>query len=449
MNNKTMISEIIDRMGVTRFSMRIFVIIGLVLFFDGLDFMIVSYTMPQIAADWGLSKVMTGSLVSYGMLGLILGGLIIGPTSDKIGRKKSIIIGCLVYSLANLPIYFAPNIEFYAVFRVLSGVGIGAVVSAATTTVSEFAPTKRRGIMTASVYAFYGLGYICAALLGMYVVPAYGWRLCYLLGATPAIYGFIMIKVLPESPYWLASKGRAAEAIQVLNRAERISNRAITSIGPDDLFIPPPPKKVGVRALLTKDFRRMTIALWVLTFFGLMLNYGITTWMPTLLMSKGYGLTKSYTFALMGNLSVVFGSAITGFTADYFGRKKNLIFTYILAIISLVLVGLSQITWAMVTFSIAAQVFVAIGQSGLNPIQAESFPTEFRNTGISWTQGFGRFGGLLIPLIVGGLVQMGIGFSGIFYLFMIPAAINLFVSLFVLRETKGTKADSIGQKTQV
>lgn len=445
---KFKVSEIIDRIGLGKFSLMVFFLIGLVMVFDGLDYMIVSYTMPQIGKEWGLTKIQTGSLVSWGMLGLIMGGLIIGPLSDKIGRKKAMIIGCLVYSLSNVPIYFAPNYGFFAFFRVLSGVGIGAVVSAAITMVSEFAPTKNRGVMTASVFSFYGVGFIIAALLGMNVVPVYGWRLCYLLAAIPAIYGFILIFILPESPYWLVSKGRGAEAIKVLNRAERMSNRAITSIDPDDLYNPPKPAKVGIKALLTRDFRKMTIALFALTFCGLLLSYGITVWMPSLLLAKGYGLTKSYTYALMGNLATVVGGALAGFSADYFGRKKNLIFAYILSIITLVLVGVSQATWAIVTFAVLVQIFVTLGQSGINPIQAETFPTEFRNTGVSWTQGFGRFGGLITPLLVGGLVQMGVSFSGIFYSFCIPAGISLIISVFIIRETKGSKADSIGQKTQ-
>lgn len=445
MKKKILISDVIDSFGLSKFSLSVFFMIGLIMFFDGFDYMIVAYTMPQITKEWALTSVQSGSLVSWGMLGLIIGGLIIGPVSDKIGRKWSIILGMCLYSLTNVPIYFAPNYEFFAVFRVLTGIGIGSVVSVSVTMTAEFAPTKYRGILTASTFAFYSLGYVLAGLMGIYVIPSLGWRTCYLLAALPVFYAIIMMFVLPESPYWLVSKGREAEAIKVLQRAERMSKGTVSEYMPGSLFVPPPPKTVGVKALLIKENRAMTIALGIMTFCGLVITYGVTVWLPSLLVAKGYGMTKGYTFAIVQNGLQAIGPLTTGYVADKIGRKNNIIFAYVATFVCLICVGFAQTTWQIILFTILVGITMFYGQSGLNPIQAESFPTEIRNTGISWTQGFGRIGGLLTPLIVGGLIQTGVGFGGIFLFFCIPAVINILIGMFVVKETLGTKMEEIGE----
>lgn len=438
-----MISEIVDRLGVTRFTIGVFILVGLVLFFDGLDYMVVAYTMPQIAAEWGLTKIQTGSLVSWGMAGLILGGLIIGPVSDRVGRKKALILSCIIYSASNLPIYFAQNLETFAFFRVLSGIGIGACVSVSVTMMSEFAPTPKRGVLTASVYGFYVLGWVLAGLMAIYVVPAFGWRVCYLGAAMPVLYTIVMGLCLRESPYWLLSKGRGEDAIAVINRMEAAGKGEVNVWAADSLLAPPPPKKVGVKAILSKEYRVATIALWIMCFSGLVIAYGFTTWMPSLLIGKGYGVVKGYSFAVIQNSFSLIGALVTGIIADKIGRRKNIIFAYIFVLVSLILLAIASNTWQVVTFSILVAIAMNYGQCGLNPLFTESYRTEFRNTGIAWTQGFGRFGGLLTPLMVGGLQQLGVGFSGIFIFFALFAVINILAGVFIVKETKGKTFETL------
>lgn len=437
-----MISDVVDRLGVTKFTMGIFFLTGLVLLFDGLDYMVVAYTMPQIAAEWGLSKIQTGSLVSWGMAGLILGGLIIGPVSDRIGRKKALILSCIIYSACNLPIYFAQNLEMFAIFRVLSGIGIGACVSVSVTMMSEFAPTKKRGALTASVFGFYVFGWVLAGLMAIYIVPNFGWRVCYLAAAAPVLYAIVMGACLRESPYWLLSKGREEEAVDVINRMELVGNSAnVWEAG--SLLAPPPPKKVGVKAILSKEYRTATIGLWILCFSGLVISYGFTTWMPSLLIGKGFSVVKGYSFAVVQNSFALIGALVTGLVADKIGRKKNIIFAYIFVLVSMILLAISSNSWQVIAFSILAAIAMNYGQTGLNPLFSESYRTEFRNTGIAWTQGFGRFGGLLTPLAVGWLQQTGAGFSGIFVFFAVFAVINVLVGIFIVKETKGRTFESL------
>ncbi|HWQ75133.1 MAG TPA: MFS transporter, partial [Syntrophomonas sp.] len=200
------ISEVIDSLGVNKFTWWIFFFLGAAMVFDGYDYMIVSYTMPQIAEEWGLGAVAKGSLSSWSLIGLIIGGAMAGILSDKFGRRKTLTIAIAVYSLLTIPIYFANSFAMFAVFRVLAGLGLGACIPLVTTIFSESTPTNKRAIFITFGMAWMIVGWVLAGLLATWLVPLYGWRLCYLIGGIPLLYSVFLYFKLPESAYWLANK---------------------------------------------------------------------------------------------------------------------------------------------------------------------------------------------------------------------------------------------------
>lgn len=442
---KTMISEVIDGLGISRFTFLIYTLVGFTLLFDGFDYMIVAYTMPQISAEWALTKVQTGSLASWSMLGLMIGGLAAGVISDRLGRKKALILGCLVYSLLTLPIYFAPNYETFAILRILSGMGLGACIPVSVTLISEFAPTKNRGLFSSSIMMFYLLGWVAAGIMAIYVVPAFGWRVCYLIGSLPALYAIVLAAKLIESPHWLLSQGREKEAIDVIKKMEITVKGKASERTPGSLIAPPPPKSVGIKAILSPEYRSATITLWIMYFFGLIIVYGVTGWMPSLLVAKGYGLVKSYSFAVLQNLFSIIGALSTGYIADIIGRRKNIIFAYVFTAIAVILLGLATNQWTVVLCSILVGIAMNYGQSGLMPLLTEAYRTEFRNTGVAWTQGFARLGGFCGPIVVGWIQQIGLGFSGVFLFFTVPAVICVLCGIFFVKETRGKKMEEFAE----
>lgn len=441
--NRVMISEAIDRLGVSKFTFKIYILIGLTLLFDGFDYMIVPYTMSQISGEWGLTKVQTGALASWGLLGLMIGGLFGGVISDRFGRKKTLVACCAFYSILTLPIYFVQSYETFAILRILAGMGLGACIPVSITLMSEFAPTKNRGFFTSSIMAFYVAGWVIAGIVAAYVVPLLGWRFCFLIGAMPVFYAIILAIKLIESPHWLLSKGRERDAINVIQTIEKTVNGKASEWVPGSLIVPPPPKSVGVRAIISLDYRKTTINLFIIYFMGSMVVYGVTAWLPTLLILKGYGLTQSYVLSILINIASIAGSLATGYAADIIGRRNNIVYSYVFTAGIIVLLGLATSLWLTVIIGVMAGIAITWGLSGVQPVLAEAYRTEFRNTGVAWVQAFGRLGGITGPIAAGIIQQIGFGFTGTLIFFAFPSIIVAIVAYMYVTETKGRTIESL------
>ena len=441
--DKTSISEIIDGLGVTKNTFKIYFLVGLTLLFCGFDYMIVSYTMPQMTKEWALSKVQTGGLASWSLLGLMIGGIMAGVISDHIGRKKTLAIFCAVFSLLTFPIYFVQSYQAFAILRIFGGIGFGACIPVAVTLMAENAPTKNRGYFISSIMSFYVLGWVVAGIVAIYVVPLFGWRVCYLVGGMPVLYTFVLMTALPESIHWLLGKGREKEAIEVINRMEISAKGQAIKWEPGSLITPPPPKKVGVSALFSGEYLKVTLALWIIYFMGSVVIYGINGWLPTLLVGKGYGLVRGYSFAVLQNVFGMIGGICTGYMADIIGRRINVIVGWVSTAVAILLLGVASNQWQVVVCGMLVGLAMNWGLSGTQPLLAEGYPTEFRTTGVSSAQAFGRVGGFLGPIVAGYVQQMGVGFTGIFIFFAIPAIIASFIAMFFINETKGKSIEKI------
>lgn len=442
---KVNISEVVDGLGISKYTVKIYLLIGLALIFAGYNYMIVAYTMPQLAKEWALTKIQTGSLSSWSIAGLLIGGLSAGVISDKLGRKKAFTLYVLIFSILTFPVYYVHGFQSFAILRVLGGIGFGGCIPIAITMMSESAPTKNRGFFSASIMAFYVVGWVAAGVVAIYVVPVYGWRICYLVGGLPAIFAIVLLAVLPESVHWLLGKGREKEALELIKRMELSAKGQAGEWPAGTLVAPPPPRKVGVSALFSPQFRKATLALWVIYFMGSVVIYGINSWLPTLLVEKGYGLVKGYSFAVLQNVFGALGSIITGYVADRIGRRTNVIFGWIFTAAAILALGVATNQWQVVIFGMLVGMAMNWGLSGTQPLLAEGYPTEFRNTGVSSAQAFGRVGGFMGPIAAGFVQQMGVGFTGLFVFFAVPAVIGALVAFFFVDETKGRSIESIGR----
>ena len=243
------VSEVIDSIGISKHTWVVFVLLAFAMIFDGYDFMIVNSTNLFVAhtfwPDNANPGALMGSLTTWGLLGMVLGGAFGGIMSDKIGRKKTLIAAVMFYGLFTLPQAFANDLAFFAAFRLIAGFGVGSCIPVVTTVFSESMPSKQRGIFVTFGMAFMVVGWVLAGLIANPIcnaaTPLLGdftnqvtytladggtatmyanWRLCYLIGAIPLLYGIVLIFAMHETPHWYANSGNKAMACKRLTEIE-------------------------------------------------------------------------------------------------------------------------------------------------------------------------------------------------------------------------------------
>lgn len=255
-------------------------------------------------------------------------------------------------------------------------------------------------------------------------------------------------KLSYESVYWLASKGRNDDAVKQLQYIEKVATGKCTDWDPKGIVIPKASAVVGPKALFSKNFRMITAGIWITYFMGCFTVYGINAWLPSLMMEKGLKLSSAYGLAIAQNGAAVIANCSTGFVAEAIGRRRNLIMSYVIGIISVCIMAFVGSNFVAI---LAANIFLgfAINYSitAVQPLMAEGYPTDIRNTGVAWCQAFGRLGGALAPIVAGMIIQMKLGFSSSFLFYTISLFIGLLAAYFLVRnETKGKSLDQIAQE---
>ncbi len=447
---KAYVSDIIEKPGGMRFSIRILAFVGIAMVFDGFDYMIVSFTMPQITAEMELGLIATGSLASFSLLGMLVGGFLSGYLADKFGRKHVMNVSIMIYAILTVPIFFVRSYDAFALCRIFSGVGVGAVIPLSVTIVSEYAPTKHRGIFVTLTKTFMMLGWVLAGLTAMFVVPSFGWRMCYLIGGFPFVYGILMHFIMPESVQWLLSKGRTEEAIKIVNGINaRLDSPKPGGYTIEEIAAPKAERKSRVRKLVSREYLRVTVGIWLVAFTTCALSYGLTNWMPTILIQSGYTVEASYAYTTLMNLLGCAGAVVAGAAADRFGRIRN---TYI----ALALAGASVLFTATFGFNGLIVLSCILMGFAINwaymtpaPITIEAYPTEIRATGQACVTTVARVGGFVTPMIIGGALESGSTFSTVLIVFLIPLALAaIFTRLLIRTETKGIAVEGLGIRAE-
>ncbi|MGM7677826.1 MFS transporter [Microbacterium sp. A94] len=388
---------------------------------DAMDVGLISFILAALAQQWDLSKAESGWIASVGFIGMALGASLGGLLADRFGRRQVFALTLLVYGIATGASALAGGITVLLVLRFLVGLGLGAELPVASTYVSEFAPARIRGRLIVILEAFWAVGWTAAALIGYFVIPASddGWRWAFALGAIPAVYALVIRWGLPESPRWLASRGRLAEAERIVSRFE--ADADIVSAPATPPAAPSRPALTNTSRLSTlwaSEFRVRTLCLWLVWFCVNFAYYGAFIWIPSILVDAGYDLVRSFGFTLLITLAQLPGYAVAAWLIEVWGRRATLSVFLVGSAASAVLFGSAEGDTAIIGTGMALSFFNLGAWGALYAVTPEIYPTSVRATGSGWAAGVGRIASIIAPVLVPVLLVAG----GVELLFVVFAA---------------------------
>lgn len=440
-----MVLERLEALPVGRFHYKLLLVTGLGWLFDSMDTGLIAFILPVLAKEWGLAPGQMGLIGSIGLIGMALGAVISGTVADRIGRKKVFTITVLLYSIASAFCALSWNYQSLLVFRFLVGFGLGGELPVAATLVSEYAPSRVRGRFIVLLESFWGLGWIAAACIAYFFIPLYGWRMAFLIGALPALYVCLIRMHMPESVRYLLAHGRIGEARQIVVSLERQLHVPVAPFVSEKETVPVV-AKASFRELWKKPFVSRTIMLW-LVWFGINFSYyGIFMWLPSLVFQQGFTVVKTFEYVLIMTLAQLPGYYCAAWLVDKIGRKYTLSAFLLFSGVASYFFGHASTAAALMMWG-SVMSFFNLGAWGvLYTYTPEQYPTAIRALGSGWAAGFGRFGGMAAPMMVGALLARSFGFASVFYMFALVFAAVAVIVMSLGVESKQKDLESISER---
>ena len=424
-----MILERLENLPVGSFHYKLLVVTGLGWLFDSMDTGLISFVLPLLAKEWGLTPEQVGWIGSVGLIGMALGAVLAGTIADKFGRKNVFAATVILYSVATGLCAVAWSYESLLVFRFLVGFGLGGELPVAATLMSEYAPTQLRGRFIVLLESFWGVGWLVAALISYLLIPQFGWKIAFLIGALPALYVFLIRLHMPESIRYLISKGKVDEARQIILTLEK--KLGVRSKPFEEEFVEEatPIFKLNVLTLWSKTFRVRTLMLW-LAWFGIVFSYyGIFMWLPSIVFSQGFEVVKTFEYVLIMTLAQLPGYFAAAVLVDIIGRRYTLSLFLLMSGVCAYFFGNAATASELLMWG-AAMSFFNLGAWGvIYTYTPELYPTAIRALGSGWAAGFGRIGGMTAPMLVGVLLASGAQINSIFLMF---ASVFVIISVIIL-----------------
>ena len=440
----------LERLPFSRWHRNFFILCFLGIMFDAADFALFGAALPPIAREFGLGPAQAGLLATVGLVGAFLGALFWGTISDYIGRRTSFLATVSIFALFTALVAASWNVLVLAVFRFLSNFGLGGEVPVTLTLASEFSPGRIRGRMTGSMMAAFPVGLVVAAALSLAIVPTLG-----LAGAVRRrrrAGGAVVLRAplhagvgaLPVEPRRDRSRRTHGREIERQAQAEPGVAAAQPLGVADETGVAA--RGVTVLALFEDGRARRTILLWIVSFCFLWSSNGILFMLPTILTQRGFGLSQAISFQLVQSLAAVVGYTACGFLIDWYGRRPVLFLYYFIG--ALFHLWFAQATGFAMYLAIAAVGWVNPGVFGATGIYvSELHPTYLRATAVGWFFGIGRIGSFLAPLIVGLMLQYGLG-AYVLHTFALTFLIAAIALWLVGVETKGLVLEQITAKVK-
>jgi MFS family permease len=416
---------------------------GALTLFDGYDTFNPSYVIKYVMGPWGLAPSQAGLLVSSGLVGFLIGAAAHGFVADRLGRRTTLLGGMWITSLFTLATaLFAHGFASFCALRLLTGLGLGVLMPLGTTYIAEFAPRRYANVFTIWGVGFgWSLGGAMAGVVGVFLTPVFGWQILYWVGTLSLPLVIALHFVLPESLRFLETQGRTEDIRRMLIRL-RPERRAIYA---DARFHTQVVREQGgLAVLLSPTYRRTTLSFWAAAWLILFCIFGLTGWIPTVMMQRGEAFGTSFGFGALMQVMSFLGGLCCGHVADRTGANRGALAAWWgIGALSVLALAVWNVHLVNIFCVAAAGFFVLGGQFVLNNLTANAYPTRVRATAVGMMLSVGRVGAILGPFVAGVLQQV-YGGPGAMFLAISAASLLAAVIIAALAATpSAARADAV------
>ncbi|HXJ06468.1 MAG TPA: MFS transporter [Candidatus Acidoferrum sp.] len=431
------IAERIERLPLGGFHRRFIGLVSLGNFFDLYDIFIVAYIGAALQTSGFLSLRQFTFFVAVGFLGMFVGTVVFGMGSDRMGRRSAFILLLLIYSVFTFADAFAPSAGWLIGLRFFAGIGIGAEIVVVDTYVTEVVPSYARGRYVAITQVAGFCAVPVAAVLSRVLVPTHflmsGWRWVMVIGASGALLTWWFRRRLPESPRWLETRGRVAEADAIMSGLEnesfssagrsgewRVRNGEKEENGRSFATLGMTEKESGMRntngqvgrgsfgELWRRPYLSRTVMLVIFQALQTIGFYGFANWAPTFLLKRGVSLLHSLEYTMLIAVVSPIGPLLGAWTSDRFERKWTIVVLALLVAGLGIGFGNSIAPAAVVGFGALLTLANYWFSAAFHAYQAELFPTRLRGTGVGFTYSWSRLSAAFTSILIGAVLVHGV-----------------------------------------
>jgi len=395
----------LDRLPISSFHYRIFWLVGAGMFFDGYDLYVAGGVLASAISTHFSTLPQNLKFLSWTFIGMTLGALITGYVGDAMGRRFTYQINLLIFGLASLAAAFVQSMDQLIICRFIQGLGLGAEIVVGYSTLTEFVPPKTRGRWLAFMAFIVVAGFSVTAILSYLIIPNFGWRPMFVIAGIGSLIVWYLRKSLPESPRWLESKGRTAEAEALMQTIEKEAATAGALPAPAQ---PAPIPQVTATAMLKPPIlQSMIVGSWVLITINTLI-FGFVIFLPQFFLRQGLTITHSLAYTLVLSAASLIGCAVGAYAADFIGRRWTIIGASVVTIV----VGYvyarfnaasDPATVLTVGFVLIVAIYVLTALL-FGVYTPELFPTEIRLTANGICNTIGRAATVVSPFVVGYLM---------------------------------------------
>ncbi|MCH9693604.1 MAG: MFS transporter [Gammaproteobacteria bacterium] len=425
------IKKIIATNSMTSFQIQAVGICLLINFLDGFDVLAIAFAAPTIAREWSIGATSLGVVFSSGLAGMVIGALVLSPFADRIGRRPMILTCLLMISAGMLLSAAVETVSQLVMARILTGLGVGGMLSSLTTMVAEYSSAKRRQLAISIMQSGYPVGAIIAGFVSAWLLGRYGWRSIFAFGGLLSLSLIPLVYLrLPESIDFLLTRPGKNTLPRVNDVLARLGHSTLRKL-PAASLASEPVRYSGL-GVFQAAYLYKTIAIWIAFTAMFSAFYFVTNWTPKILIDAGL----SRDIGIGGGVLIAMGGTVGGLTLGWLSGRFQV---HLIGAVYMLLGFTSMIVFGLMEFQLTAMLSVAfmIGffLAGaiicLYTILPGLYPTEFRNTGAGWALGVGRLGAVIGPYIAGILISAGWERGAYYAALSLPLVLSFFAVLWL------------------